>query len=145
MTYFQLRDTAELLGFQSGQQGDQVGAGERPLKWFGRLLVSRLEGEQAIFEFAQGREVIRGYDLALYHREVDFDLVQPARMVRSVHQGQRRPLRAKARGSFFPAMRRAVVADPKHPARGPIGLGDHHLPDKSIDCCNCRCGFAPAK
>ena len=66
-------------------------------------------------------------------------------MVGGVHQRQRGPLRAKACGGFFPSMRRAVVADPEHAARGPIWLGGHHLRDEPIDRRDRRLRFAPAK
>jgi hypothetical protein len=79
------------------------------------------------------------------HREIDFDLIQPARMHRCAYARQRRPLRAEAGGRFFATVRRAIVRDPKDAAGGPIGLGRHHLLDESVDSANGGLRFAPAK
>jgi hypothetical protein len=115
------------------------------MKRLRRLLVAPLKGEQAVLEFAQGREIVRRHDLALDDREVDLYLVQPARMHWSVYERQSRPLRTKTSGSFFAPVRRAVVCDPEDAARGPIGLRGHHLLDEPVDRANGRLRFAPAK
>ena len=53
-----LGDTTEFLGFQPGQEDGEVSPREGPLKWSRGVLVSRLEGEQPILKFVQGRTVI---------------------------------------------------------------------------------------
>ena len=95
VTYFQLRGTAELLGLQLGQEGNQVIASEGPLKRLRGLLVSHLEGEQPILEFAQRCEVVRRDHLALDDREIDLDLVQPAGVYRSMNGHDVVPVRSK--------------------------------------------------
>jgi hypothetical protein len=92
--FLRSRDTTQVLGFELGQQGRQVGARERPLKGFWCLFVAGLKGEQSVFEFAQRREVIRRDDLAVDDREVDFNLVEPTRVLRSMDEGHGGPLKA---------------------------------------------------
>lgn len=58
----------------------QIGAGKRPAERRRGRLIPVLKGHQIVFQGGQRREVIRGEDLALHDREVDFDLVQPAGM-----------------------------------------------------------------
>ena len=58
----------------------EIGAREGPLEGSGGLFVALLEGEEAIFDFVERAEVVGGEDLSLDDREVDFDLVEPARM-----------------------------------------------------------------
>jgi hypothetical protein len=94
------RDTTEFLGFELRQQGDQVGAGECPLKRLRRLFLARLEREESIFEFLQRREVRRD-NLALDDRKVDFNLVEPTRVIGSMDESHGGPSRTKARGGFL--------------------------------------------
>ena len=107
-----------------------------------------MEGEQPILEFAQRRQVIRGDDLTLDDGKVDFDLVEPTRMVgvcTSVTVGHWARRRAAAFSPRCEEQLSAIVRNPKDAARGAVRLGGHHLLDKSVDRPDGRLGFASAK
>ena len=59
-----------------------------------------LESDEALLEFGQAREIIRGEDLALNNRKVDLDLVEPTGVDRSVYEDRVRPLGAEASAAF---------------------------------------------
>ena len=78
---------------QAREQVGEVGASEPPLERLRDALVAFLKTEQAVIDLRQTGEVIRGQHLALHHREVDLDLVQPTRVHRQVHWDKRGPRR----------------------------------------------------
>ena len=65
--------------------------------------------------------------LALHDREVDLDLVEPTRMNGCVYGDNRWPLTQEAGRAGRSSMGRAVVHDPEHAFRGPIGFPGHDL------------------
>ena len=56
---------------EATHQSFEIGAGVAPVKGLGGLLVAVLEAQQALLQFGEVGEVIRGQDLALDDREVD--------------------------------------------------------------------------
>src|SRR2546422_8386962 len=82
-----------------GQERSEVRAGELPLEGPCHPLVVVVESKQAIPQLRQRRKVIRREHLALYDREVDLDLVEPAGMTgvwTGTIVGQRRRSRSSA-------------------------------------------------
>src|ERR1700693_5666483 len=90
---------------------------EFPLEGLGQGLVAGLKCEQALFDGGQRREVVGGKDLALDNGEVDFDLIEPAGMNRTMHGNQSWMFGLEAGHAARPTMRRAIVHDPEDPAR----------------------------
>lgn len=60
-----------------GEQAIEVDAGKFPLEGLGDPLVMILEVQQAGFYLGEVGEVVGSEHLALNHREVDLDLVEP--------------------------------------------------------------------
>src|SRR5271169_280448 len=107
--------------------------GELPMEGFcGRLIVG-LEVEEPLFEGAERVEMVGCEGLALDDREVDFDLVQPARMDWRVYDGEVGPLAGEALLAAFAAVRGSVVDHPEHPLRRTIGPLGHHLADEPFE------------
>lgn len=86
-----------------------------------------LEGEQALFEFAEGEKVIRREGLVLHDGEVGLDLIEPARMHRSMYGDEVGPGPLQALDTASTSMRAAVVHDPEHARRAAIGSANHDL------------------
>jgi hypothetical protein len=84
-----------------------------------------LKGEESLFEFRQRREVVWGEDLSLNDREVDPNLVEPARVDRSVDEDGVGPFGAEAADSFLAPMSGAVIHDPEDAASRLIRLSHH--------------------
>ena len=84
---------------RASQKSAEVGAGELPFEGRGDLLIVPLEGEDALGDFALGREVGGGECLALEDREVDLDLVHPARVRGQVHLRARLSNRVQRRSA----------------------------------------------
>ena len=120
------------LGVQLCDEGREVFAREGPLKGSGDLFVAMLESQQAMLHFGERREVIGSEHLSLHDGEVDLDLIQPTGMQGRVHQDDGRPPRAKPVGCLLTAVCRAVVHDPKDPARRSVRLLLHHLAHQAV-------------
>ena len=71
-------------------QSVEIGTGELPLEWTRDALEVALELRQSLGHRLQAREVVRSQRLALHDREVDLDLVEPARVDRAVDRNQSR-------------------------------------------------------
>lgn len=79
------------MGFavgQAGEEGVEVGAGERPVEGLGDLAVVGLEGSDPRGQGVEVGEVVGGQRFALEDREVDLDLVEPGRVDRQVDQAR---------------------------------------------------------
>ena len=129
----------------AGEKGKKVAPSEGPPKGLGDALVALLESEQAVLELGQRTEVVRSQNLALDDREVDLDLVEPARMDRGVNQDEVGPAAAEALGGFGATVRGAVVDDPEDAARPPVRLLCHDLCDQPLEGSNTGLGFATAE
>jgi hypothetical protein len=68
-----------------------------------------LEGKKTLFEFGQRREIVGREDLPLHDREIDFDLIEPTGVDRSVDEDGIGPLVAQTVGGFLAAMSGGVV------------------------------------
>jgi hypothetical protein len=88
LTYRGLRGGEALLPFKAAEQLGEVSGGEPPIERFGQLLVAALELEEPCLHVSQVGEVVRREDLALDHREVDLDLVEPRAVDRQVDEPQ---------------------------------------------------------
>ena len=58
---------------------------EFPLKWRSNVLIVLLEADESILDFLKRVEVVGRERFAFNDGEVDFDLIEPARVDRSVH------------------------------------------------------------
>jgi hypothetical protein len=102
-----------VFGFEFGEESGEVAAREGPLERLGGAFVVSLEAEEAVADLIERGEIVWGKDLSLDDREVDLDLVEPARVNGSMDQDKVRPGGAKAVGSALTAVRGAVVDDPE--------------------------------
>ena len=91
-----------------------------------------LEGEEALFKIGQRREIVRREDLPLYDREVDFDLVKPTGVDRSVDEYRVGPCGTEAVDGLLATMSGAVVHDPEDAASGLVGLLVHDFTDETL-------------
>jgi hypothetical protein len=114
-------------------QGIEVGAGELPLEWLRDALEVALEVCQPLGYRLQAGEVVRRQRLALHDREVDFDLVEPARVDGAVNRNQPWMRLRQAPYRRLAAMRRAVIHDPEHAARGVVRWLTHDLIDQALE------------
>jgi hypothetical protein len=76
----------QAIGVDPGQKRVEIGVCERPLERRRCPLIVALKGEESLFEFGQRRGVFWGEDLSLNNREVDLNLVEPARVDRSMDE-----------------------------------------------------------
>jgi len=72
------------------QTSFEILASEAPGEWFLKGGVASAEGVKGIGQFLEAGVVIRLEHLALDNRKVNFDLIQPARIRRSVHDDDAR-------------------------------------------------------
>lgn len=68
------------------EQPSEIATGETPFEGLRDLLIVVLKGENALRGGVEGREIIGCQCFALKDREVDLDLVEPARVNRQVDQ-----------------------------------------------------------
>src|SRR5215210_1058571 len=118
---------------QAREEPVEIMAGELPAKGLGGLLVTLLEGDEVFAQKLKVGEVVGGEDLALNHREVDLDLVEPGSMGRKVDEAQLRPRSLKALYRSLSPVRGAVVHDPEHAIGGGVGLLSHHSLDQPAE------------
>jgi hypothetical protein len=76
-----------MLG-EAREEPVEIMAGELPGEGSGGLLVTFLEGKQAFCQDLKVGKVIGGEYLALHHREIDLDLVEPGGVHRKVDEPQ---------------------------------------------------------
>src|SRR5215469_12143384 len=94
----------------------QVLACELPIKGSGRRFPVVLKVQQPLGEDVQIREIIRGENLSLHDRKVNFDLIEPTGVsgcMDKLYGWTARILLAQAFHSTLPAMHRTVVHDPE--------------------------------
>src|SRR5215208_1452146 len=97
-------------------------ASELPSEGSGSLLVTLLEGDEVFGQSVKVGEIVGGQDLALDHREIDLDLVEPGGVSRKVDEPQVEPDAPQALDRGFPPMRRGVIHYPEHTIGGGGGL-----------------------
>jgi len=76
---------------------------------------------------------------------MNFNLVEPAGMNRSVNEPQIRILVQESLGCLWTSMRRTFIDDPEDPSRLAIGTTLHDLIHETIKRCNATVGFATTK
>jgi hypothetical protein len=103
----------------------QSRAGKRPAERLRNRLIAVLERQQIVFQRQERREIVRCEDLALHDREVDLDLIQPARMQRRVQRLQRGLAGLQAGVSLGGPVSRGMVQHPEHAPRRATGLLGH--------------------
>src|SRR5713101_4117736 len=120
------------------QELRQIVSGELPLEGPCHLLVMLLEAQQAIPQPPARSKIIGREHLALYDREVDLHLVEPAGMNGCVDGDEGRPSAAESLVTLRAAVGRAVVHDPENASGRAVGPPPHHLrdqPSKGGDAC----------
>src|SRR5215218_9596938 len=118
-----------MLG-EAREEPVEIMAGELPGKGLCDSLVTLLEGKKSFGQDIEVGEVVGSYDLALHHREVNLDLVEPGSVSRKVDEAQVGPFSLKALHRSLTPMRGAVVHDPEHAIGGGVGLLFHRLLDQ---------------
>lgn len=104
-----------------------------------------LEGKEALFEFGQRSEVVGRENLSLHDREIDFDLVEPTGMDRSVDQDRVGPSGAETIDGFLAAMSGAVVHDPEDATSRFVRLLTHDFRHEALHRSNSVLDFAAAE
>ncbi len=122
-----------MLGIELGEQLREVRSREGPAERLGNLLVALLKSEQTFLDLEERNEVVGSECLTLKDREVDFDLVEPARVDGGVHQDDGGPFRPQALAGFLPTVRCTVVDDPEDTAGRAVGFLGHDLRHQSIE------------
>ena len=120
------------FGGDLGQKGVKIAAGEGPFEGRCRPLIVDLEGKETLFKFGQRREVVGREDLPLYDGEIDFDLIEPTGVDRSVDEDRVGPFGAEAVDGFLATMSGAVVHNPEDAASGLVGLLVHDFADEAL-------------
>jgi hypothetical protein len=92
-----------------------------------------LEGVEGERDLADRLEVVRFEHLSLHDREVDLDLVEPARVQGQVDEDEVRPAALEPLDRAATAVRGAVVDDSEDLGRRGVGLLGHHLPDEPVE------------
>jgi hypothetical protein len=87
---------------------------EFPLKWRSDIFIVLLEGEESVFDFLKRVEVVGRERLTFNDGEVDFDLIEPTCVDRSMHGDEVGESCFEAPNTGLAAVRRAVVHDPEH-------------------------------
>jgi hypothetical protein len=111
-----------LFGSDLGQKGVKIAARERPFEGRCCPFIVALESQEMLFKFGQRREIVGREDLSLNDGEIDFDLIEPTGVNRSMDEDGVGPLVAKTLDGFLAAMSGAVVHDPKDTVSGLVGL-----------------------
>lgn len=119
-------------------------SGELPLERLSEALVMTFELLQAPGESRQGGKVIGSKDLALDDGEIDFDLIEPAGVDRSMNQAQVGITLLQALNGSRAAVTGAVVNNPKDPTGMAVGVLIHDLLDQAVEGGNGASGFATA-
>ncbi len=109
---------------------EQVGkfiASELPRKGLRMLVAQVLVKCESHANGIQVGKVVRREHLALDHRKIDLNLVEPTGVNRSVDQDDARINFPQAVASRFAAMRRTVIHDPEQSFRRTVGLSRENL------------------
>ena len=104
-----------------------------------------LKGKKALFEIGQRGKIVRREDFSLDNREIDFDLVEPTGVDRSVDEDGIGPFVAQALDGLLAPMGRTVVHYPKDTASGFIRLLAHDFADQPVHRGDAALDFAAAE
>ena len=111
-----------LVGCNPREQGGKFIACELPREGLRMLVAQVLVKCQSHANGIQVWKVVRREHLALDDRKIDFDLVEPTGVDRSVDQDDARINFSQAATGRFAAMRRTVIHKPKQSFRRTVGL-----------------------
>lgn len=103
----------------------EISSSKFPFKWFRRLFVIVLKLKQSVFNFDQVVKIVWRQNFALHHREIDFDLVEPAGMNGSMNLNRVRIPLGKPFDRCVAAMRRSVVRYPEDTPGRAVWLLSH--------------------
>ena len=92
-----------------------------------------LEAEDTVGDFVLGSEVSGRESFALQDREVDLDLVDPARVLGQEHQGEVVELCLETVDGALAAVNGAAVNDLEDAPGRRIGFSSHHLGDERVE------------
>ena len=104
-----------------------------------------LEGKETLFEIGQRGKIVRCEDLSLDNREIDFDLVEPTGVHRSVDENGIRPFVTQTLDGLLAPMGGTIVHDPKDAASGFVGFLAHDFGDKPVHRGDAALDFASAE
>src|SRR5471030_503552 len=96
------------------------------------LFEANFESAQPVGNRGQAGKVVWGEDLSLNNRKVDFNLVQPTGMHRSVDQPEILIAAFESIDGTLAAVTAAVVDNPEDPAGAAVGLLAHNLIDQPV-------------
>src|SRR4029450_8118914 len=136
---------AAVVGGEAVEEVVQVLGGVGPVERSGGEVVALLEGRQPVVDLGQVGEVVGGDDLALHHGEVDFALVQPARVDGGVDQGGGGPRLGHAVDGCLAAVGGTVVDPPEHPPGPGVRFDRHDLFDQAGERGDAGGRLAPAE
>ena len=106
---------------------------EFPLKWRSDIFIVLLEAEESVFDFVKRVEVVGCECLTFNDGEVDFDLIEPACVDRSMHGDEVGESCIEAPNTGLAAVRRAVVHDPEHAPSVAIRWLRHDLSHQAVE------------
>jgi len=104
-----------------------------------------LEGKETLFEIGQRGNIVWRENFSLDDREIDFDLIEPTGVDRSVDEDGVWPCFPQALGGLLAPMGGAVVHDPKDTASGFVGFLAHDFSDQPIHRDDAALDFAAAE
>lgn len=113
--------------------GLEVITGEFPFEWRSDVFIVLLEAEESILDVLKRAEVVGCECLAFNDGEVNFDLIEPTGVDRSVHGEEIGKGCFEAPNTWLAAMRGAVVHDPEHSPRVAIRRLRHDLGHQAIE------------
>jgi len=104
-----------------------------------------LEGKEMLFEIGQRGKIVRREDFSLNDREIDFDLVEPTGVDRSVDEDGIRPLVAETLSGLLAPMGGTVVHNPKDTASEFVRFLAHDFGEKPVHRGDAALDFAAAE
>src|SRR5713101_5184292 len=126
---------------ETSHEGVELLAVELPMEGMWMSVVKLREMLKPLFDLRQRAEGVRCEDLALNDRKIDFNLIEPTRMHRRMHQDGIGVFLLQTLHGTLTTMRRAIIHNPKHPLGMTIRLLLHHLIDQTPKRCYPCFGF----
>jgi hypothetical protein len=114
------------------KQFEEILACEVPLERLCDRFIVVLEVKEPFFQRSERGEVVRGKGLSLDDREVDFDLIEPAGMDRTMDKNETGVLFLQSLGGGLTPMRGPVIDDPKDSPCLVVGREGHDLCNQSV-------------
>lgn len=134
-----------ILRVDFAEELHEVGSREAPVERGRQGFVVVLEAQQPLSNLFETREVAGREDLSLDNGEVDFDLVEPARVDRAMDRNDIGKCPGQTLDAARSTMRRAVVDDPEDASGIAIGRLAHDLSDEATEGFDARSLFAASE